>query len=72
MRGKVKDQTSRSEGHVTYQQPERYNYTVSQKRPTFTTCYNFYIHSLSATILGTNVAKKVGNQNLFYFPTTPN
>jgi len=24
--GKVKDQTSRSEGHVTYQQPERYNY----------------------------------------------
>jgi len=47
-------------------------YTVSQKRPTFTTCYNFYIHSSIATIFGINVAEKVGNQNLFYFPTTPN
>jgi len=45
---------------------------VSKKRPTFTTCYNFYIHSLIATIFGTNVAKKAGNQNLLYFPTTPN
>ena len=47
-------------------------YTVSQKRPTFTTCYNFYIHSSIATIFGTNVAEKVGNQNVLYFPTTPN
>jgi len=38
------------------------HYTVSQKkRPTFTTCYNFYIHSSTATIFGTNVAEKVGN-----------
>ena len=44
-------------------------YTMSQKkRPTFTTCYNFYIHSSIATIFGTNVAKKVGNQNVLYFP----
>ena len=45
---------------------------VSKKRPTFTTCYNFYIHSSIATIFGTNVAKKVGNQNILYFPTSPN
>jgi len=45
-----------------------------KKRPTFTTCYNFYIHSSIATIFGTNVAEKVGNQNvgLLYFPTSPN
>ena len=37
-------------------------YTVSQKNvPTFTTCYNFYIHSSIATIFGIYVAKKVGN-----------
>ena len=34
---------------------------VSKKRPTFTTCYNFYIHSSIATIFGVNVAEKVGN-----------
>jgi len=45
---------------------------VSKKRPTFTTCYNFYIHSSIATIFGTNVAQKVGNQNVLYFPTKPN
>jgi len=43
-----------------------------KKRPTFTTCYNFYIHSSIATIFGTNVAEKVGNQNVLYFPTSPN
>ena len=48
-------------------------YTVSQKkRPTFTTCYIFYIHSSIVTIFGTNVAEKVGNQNVLYFPTSPN
>ena len=36
-------------------------YNVSRKRPTFTTCYNCYIHSSIATIFGTNVADKVGN-----------
>jgi len=45
---------------------------VSKKRPTFRTCYNFYIHSWTATIFGTNVAEKVGNQNVLYFPTTSN
>ena len=43
-----------------------------KKHSTLTTCYNFYIHSSIATIFGTNVAKKVGNQNVLYFPTTPN
>jgi len=45
---------------------------VSKKRPTFTTCYNFYIHSSITTIFGINVAEKVGNQSVLYFPTTPN
>jgi len=41
-------------------------------RPTFTTCYNFYVHSSIATIFGTNVAAKVGNKNVLCFPTSPN
>jgi len=46
---------------------------MSQKRPTFTTCYNFYIglHSSIATMFGINVAEKVGNQNVLYFPISP-
>jgi len=43
-----------------------------KKRPTFTTCYNFYIHSSIVTIFGTNVAEKAGIQTVLYFPTTPN
>ena len=39
-----------------------------KKRPTFTTCYNVYIHSSIATTFGTNVAEKVGNQNVLIFP----
>jgi len=39
-----------------------------KKRPTFTTCYNFYIHSSIATIFGTNVVEKVGNKMYFTFP----
>ena len=35
-------------------------------------CYNLYIHGSIATIFGTNVAEKVGNQNMLYFPTSPN
>ena len=42
-----------------------------RKRPTITTWYNFYIHNSIATIFGTNIAEKVGNQNLLYFPTSP-
>jgi len=47
-------------------------YTVSQKRPTFTTCYNFYIHSSISTIFGINIAEKVGSQNVLYFLTSSN
>jgi len=43
-----------------------------KKRPTLITCYNFCIHSSIATIFGTNVAEKVGNQNVPDFPITPN
>ena len=43
-----------------------------KKRATFTTCCNFYIHSSIATIFDINVAEKVGNQNVLYFPTSPN
>jgi len=31
-----------------------------------------FTYSSIATIFGTNVAQKVGNQNILYFPTTPN
>jgi len=46
-------------------------YTVSKNVPPLT-CYNLYIHGSTATIFGTNVAEKVGNQNIPYFPTSPN
>jgi len=36
------------------------------------TSYNLYIHGSIATIFGKNTAKKVGNQNLLYFPTSLN
>jgi len=45
---------------------------VSKKRPTFTTCYNFHIHSSIVTIFCINVTEKVGNQNVLYFRTTRN
>jgi len=48
-----------------------YIHRVSKKRSTFTTCDNFYIHSSIVIIFGTNVAKKVDNQNILYFPTLP-
>ena len=41
---------------------------MSQKRPTFTTCYNFCIHSSIVTIFGTNVAEKVAIKMHFIFP----
>ena len=51
----------------------RIKYTLClKKRPTFTICYNFYIDCSIATIFGINVAEKAGNQNVLYFPTTPN
>jgi len=43
---------------------------VSKNVPPLT-CYNLYIHGSIATFFGTNVAKKVGNQNVLYFPTSP-
>ena len=45
---------------------------VSKNVPPLTlTCYNLYIHGLTATIFGKNVAEKVDNQNVLYFPTSP-
>jgi len=41
-----------------------YTYTVSQKTPHLYNLLQFYIHSSIATIFGTNLAEKVGNQNL--------
>ena len=35
-------------------------------------CYNLDIHSSITIIFGTSVTEKVGNQNLLYFPTSPN
>jgi len=44
---------------------------VSKNVPPLT-CYNLYIRGSIATIFGTNVAEKVGNQNVLYFPTSRN
>ena len=48
-------------------------YTLCLKiPPTCRICYNSYVHSSIVTIFGTNVAEKVGSQNVLYFPTSPN
>jgi len=44
-----------------------HQYTVSQKNAPTLTCYNLYIHGF-----GINVAEKVGNQTVLYFPTSSN
>ena len=49
-----------------------HNTLCLKKRPTFTTCYNFYIRSSIATMFGTNVAETVDNKNVLCFPTSPN
>jgi len=36
------------------------------------TCYILDIHGSITIIFGTNVIKKVGNQNILYSPTSPN
>jgi len=36
------------------------------------TCYNLGIHGSMMIIFGTSVTEKVGNQNVLYFPTSPN
>jgi len=36
------------------------------------TCYNLDIHGSITIIFGTGVTEKVGNQNVLYFPTSPN
>jgi len=47
-------------------------YTVSRKNIPPSTCNNLYVHGSIATIFGTNVAEKVGSQNVLYFPNSPN
>jgi len=42
-------------------------YTVSQKMSHL----RLYTHGSIATIFDINVAEKVGNQNILYFPTSP-
>jgi len=49
-----------------------YIYTVSQKNVPPLTCCKLYIHSSIATIFGTNVVEKVGNQNVLYLLTSLN
>ena len=46
-------------------------YALCLKNVPRLTCYNLGIHGSTATIFGTNVAEKVGNQNVLYFPTSP-
>jgi len=47
-------------------------YTVSQKNVPPLTCYNLDIHFSITIIFGTRVTEKVCNQNIIYFPTSPN
>jgi len=59
-------------GLLDTQVANHYYYTVSQKNVPPLTCNNLYVHSSIATIFSKNVADKVGNQNMLYFPTSPN
>jgi len=45
---------------------------MSQKNAPPFSCYNLDIHSLIMIISGTRITEKVGNQNVLYFPTSPN
>jgi len=36
------------------------------------TCYNVDMHGLITIIFGTSITEIVGNQNVLYFPTSPN
>ena len=47
-------------------------YTLSQKNVPPLTCYNLDMHGSVTIIFGTSVTKKVGNQNVLHFPTSPN
>jgi len=44
---------------------------VSKNVPPLT-CYNLHIHSSIMIIFGIRVTEKAGNQNILYFPTSPN
>ena len=44
-------------------------YSVSQKNVPPLTCYNLDRHGWITTIFDRSVTKKVGNQNVLYFPT---
>ena len=45
-------------------------YTVSQKASHLYNLLDFTLHCSIASIFGTNVAEKVGNQKVLYFPTS--
>jgi len=45
---------------------------VSQKNVPPLTCYNLDVHGSITIIFGISVTEKVGNQNVLYFPTSPN
>jgi len=47
-------------------------YTVSQKVPSLQLAVIFRYTVRLRQFFGANVAKKEGNQNLLYFPTSPN
>ena len=48
----------------------KYVHRVSKNVPPLI-CYNLDIHSSIMIIFGASVTQKVGNQNMFYFPTLP-
>jgi len=48
-----------------------YIHRVSKNVPPLT-CYNCDVHGSIMIIFGISVTEKVGNQNVLYFPTSPN
>jgi len=46
-------------------------HSVSKNVPPLT-CYNLDIHGSITIIFGTHVIEEIGNQNILYFPTSPN
>ena len=44
---------------------------MSQKNVPPLPCYNLDIHGLITIIFGISVTEKIGNQNVLYFPTSP-
>ena len=69
---KLLEQQNRSKSNSIFDSAQQQPLHCVSKNVPPLTCYNLYTHGSIATIFGKNVAEKVGNQNVLYFPTSPN